>query len=108
MLIPEIIKAGLGVRESLFFLYLLSLPPSFVQLCYTEQEEDNRGIKAHTEISLVYYSNRPDVQSQHPGAGNMIQGPGGPPQQGYQGPPQGYQPPQGAPPPQAQGGLQYK
>lgn len=47
--------------------------------------------------------NRPDVQSQHPGAGNMMQGPGGgaPPQQEFQ-PPQGYQPPQGIPPAQAQ------
>ena len=41
--------------------------------------------------------NRPDVQSQHPGAGNMMQGPGGPPQHGY--------PPPGPPP---QGGMQYK
>ncbi|KAM0797801.1 hypothetical protein BDR22DRAFT_861596 [Usnea florida] len=50
--------------------------------------------------------NRPDVQSQHPGAGNMMQGPpGGPP------PPQGYPPPQqqqGYQSPQGQGGLQYK
>lgn len=52
--------------------------------------------------------NRPDVQSQHPGAGNMMQGSEVPPSQGYQPPQQGYQPPQGGPPPQEQGGMPYK
>lgn len=46
-------------------------------------------------------SNRPDVQSQHPGAGNMLAG-GPPPQQGQ---PPGYV---GGPPPQGQGPMQYK
>ena len=63
-----------------------------------------------THATILTHSNRPDVQSQHPGAGNMMQGPGGqpPPQQPYQAPPQGYQPPQGIPPSQEQGGQQYK
>ena len=51
-------------------------------------------------------SNRPDVQSQHPGAGPMMAGGGGPPPPGVP-PPQGG-PPQGIGPPPAQGGMQYK
>lgn len=47
-------------------------------------------------------SNRPDVQSQHPGAGSLIQGPAG-----------GVNPGQGPPPgqnmePPGHGGFQYK
>jgi len=52
-------------------------------------------------------SNRPDVQSQHPGAGNMIAGSGaggGPPPPGY--PPQGPGGLGGNP--GAQGGMGYK
>ena len=47
-------------------------------------------------------SNRPDVQSQHPGAGPMMVGGGGPPP-----PPQGIPPGHGGPP-QGQGGMMYK
>lgn len=60
-----------------------------------------------TDLILGFGSNRPDVQSQHPGAGNMIAGGGGgggPPPPGY--PPQG--PPGQAVPPGAQGGMHYK
>lgn len=56
---------------------------------------------------IIRLSNRPDVQSQHPGAGNMIAGSGGPPPSGY--PPPGQGPPPGkAAQPGAQEGMQYK
>lgn len=48
---------------------------------------------------VVVGSNRPDVQSQHPGAGPIMAGGGGPP-------PPGIPPGQG--PPQGQGGMAYK
>ncbi len=47
-------------------------------------------------------SNRPDVQSQHPGAGAVMAGGGGPP------PPQGQPPGYGVGPPKGQGNMQYK
>ncbi|KAL2054210.1 hypothetical protein ABVK25_005351 [Lepraria finkii] len=50
-------------------------------------------------------SNRPDVQSQHPGAGAMMVGGGGPPPPGI---PPGHGPPAGYGPPPGQGGMQYK
>lgn len=53
-------------------------------------------------LMLASDSNRPDVQSQHPGAGNVLAGGGGPPPQ--QGPPPGY----GGGPPQGQGQMNYK
>lgn len=49
-----------------------------------------------TNAHLLHRS-RPDVQSQHPGAGNLMQGPGG-----------GIGPGQGPPPGPVQGTLQYK
>ena len=50
-------------------------------------------------------SNRPDVQSQHPGAGAMMAGGGGPPPPGI---PPGHGPPAGYGPPPGQGRMQYK
>lgn len=63
-----------------------------------------RELREHTKPvadQKLCISNRPDVQSQHPGAGNLIQGPGG-----------GMGPGQGPPPGQSMGpghgGFQYK
>lgn len=61
-------------------------------------------LRDHTESvvnQIMRVSNRPDVQSQHPGAGNFIQEPGG-----GMGPRQGPLPGQNMGP--GHGGFQYK
>ena len=55
-------------------------------------------VKDKAAADKIWRSNRPDVQSQHPGAGNVMVGQSGPPPPGV--------PPGHGPPPQ--GGMQYK
>ena len=86
------------------------LPSSFrpsrswdgVFFCLYEMQPKAHEICADLWVSSWGYSNRPDVQSQHPGAGPMMAPPPG--AQGGALPPPGY----GAPPPGGGGQMGYK